>query len=103
MSNFGRTVLLLGGLLGLSALAVPAFADNVSYCQDYARTAVHQSQAARDHESCHHFIRDNPARYSLDYQGHYNSCLANYGSGFNAAESQARIDALNSCIPGHNW
>ncbi|MGD1037472.1 MAG: hypothetical protein ABR878_09795 [Roseiarcus sp.] len=103
MSKITRTVLLLGGVLGLSALAVPAFADNVSYCRDYARDAVHQSRAARDHERCHHFIRDNPARFSEDYNGHYTSCMSNYGSGFNAAENQARIDALNDCIPDHHW
>src|ERR1039457_6021646 len=101
MSKFVRTVLLLGGLLGLSALAVPAFADNDSYCRDYAHSAVGQSQAARDHESCHHFIRENSARFSMDYDGHYNSCMSNYGTGFNDAENKARIAALNECIPDH--
>ena len=103
MSKFGRTVLLLGGVLGLSALAVPTFADNVSYCRHYAQSGVRQARAARTHERCHHFIRENPARFSEDYGGHFKSCMANYGSGFNAAENQARIDALNACIPDHDW
>jgi len=103
MSKFGRAALLLSGVWGLSTFAVPAFADNLGYCRDYASTAVRQSRAARDHESCHHFIRGNPARFSEDYNGHFNSCMSNYGSGFNDAESRARIDALNACIPDHRW
>ena len=103
MSKFGGTALLLSGVLGLFALAVPAFADNVSYCRDYAQTAIRQSRAARDHDRCHHFIRDNPARFSEDYNGHYNSCMSNFGSGFNASENQARINALNECIRDHHW
>jgi len=98
MSKLVRTILVLGGVLGLSTLAVPALADNVSYCRDYARTAVQQSRAARDLERCYQFIRDNPLRWSENYNGHYNSCMKNYGSGFNAAETQARTDALNACI-----
>ena len=103
MSKWRRTIFTLSGVLGLSALAVPALADNASYCRDYAHTAVHQSHVARDHDRCHHFIRDNPARWSEDYDGHYNSCMTNYGSGFNAAENQARTDALNECIHDHHW
>jgi hypothetical protein len=99
MPKFRRAVLFLGGVLGLSVLTAAAFADAVSYCRDYARSAVRQSRAAYDHERCHYFIRDNPARFSEDYNGHFRSCMANYGSGFNDAENRARIDALNMCIP----
>jgi len=85
-------------MLGLSAVAISAHAQPADiYCPQYARDAVRDSQTARDHDRCHHFIRENPARFSLDYNGHLRSCLSNYGSGFNAAENRARIDALNEC------
>lgn len=98
MSNLIRTILVLGSVFGVSALAVPAFADNVSYCQYYAHTAVDQSRSARHYEACRHFIRENPLRWSEDYAGHYDSCMKNYGSGFNDAENKARTDALNACV-----
>lgn len=99
MAKFKHGVLALGGImLGLSAVAISAHAQPAPvYCREYARDAVRQSIIARDHERCHHFIRDNPARFSENYDGHYNSCIKNYGSGFNAAENQARINALAEC------
>lgn len=73
---------------------------DIAYCLGYANAAVNQSQAARTFDRCDHFIRDLPARWSLNYIDHFRSCLSLYGSGKNALdlEDQARIADLNQCI-----
>jgi hypothetical protein len=101
MSKLKPTVLALGGVLGMSAVASSAHAeDAISYCRDYARAAIQQAHAARDIGRCHHFIRETPARWSLNYSDHFNWCKSVYGSGENAAERHAREQALNDCSRG---
>jgi hypothetical protein len=101
MSNTKLTVIAACAAFGMSLAASAAQAeDMIGYCRDYAHAAVQQSRAARDIGRCHHFVHDNPARWSLNYYDHFNWCKSVYGSGQNAAERRAREDSLSECSRG---
>ena len=101
MFKFKATVIAVGAVLGMSIAAQSVQAeDMIGYCRDYARAAVQQARAARDIGRCHHFVRDLPARWSLNYSDHFNWCKSVYGSGQNATERRAREDSLNECTRG---
>jgi hypothetical protein len=87
-----------GAILALSAVSASVRAeDAISYCRSYAHAAIDQSRAARAVGRCHHFVRENPARWSMNYADHFNWCKSVYGSGDNASERRAREEALNQC------
>ncbi len=97
MSKYRFIVMALGGILGL--FTVEASADpGADYCRGYANAAVNQARAARSIPQCAHFIRDLPARWSLNYDDHFRACLPLFGSGQNASEERARAADLNQCI-----
>jgi len=96
-------VLALGAVVGLSAVGGAARAGDEGYCRSYASSAVNQARAARDHDRCHYLVREDPARWSLDYHDHFSSCMRAYGTGDNDAEQHRRAAALNACIPDHHW
>ena len=62
-------------------------------CQQYARTAVSQNQ-----ENMRRGCGFTGARWTNEYQGHYNWCLAAQQS-LADAETKARADALRQCKP----
>jgi hypothetical protein len=86
-----------------SAAATARAEDPVPYCRSYASAAINASRAARTHDACLYLIQQNPARWSQNYDGHFNFCMGAFGSGDNAREWQTRTDQLNGCIPGHRW
>lgn len=95
-----RKVLYLPTGLLLSALfgAVPPVqAADHEFCRGYADSAVHQFHDADKFRRCRHHIHDNPARWSPDYEGHYNWCR---GVDRRAADGErnARAHALDDCI-----
>jgi hypothetical protein len=93
-----KTVLALVGVLGICGLASAAHAeDMVHYCHSYAVAAVDQSRTARQFNRCHHYVRENAARWSLNYYDHFNWCKSVYGSGDNSSERHARDAALGEC------
>jgi hypothetical protein len=99
-----HTVVSLGVVLGMCSVAVPARADDpAAYCRSYADAAVHASRAARNHDRCLHFVQEQPARWSLNYDGHFRFCMGAFGSGGNQREWDIRTAQLNDCIPSHHW
>jgi hypothetical protein len=89
------------GYLGMFALAPLARAeDAVSYCRNYAHAAIEQARAARALGRCAHFVRETPARWSLNFADHFNWCKSVYGSGDNSSERRARQEALDQCTRG---
>jgi len=100
VSEFRLIAIAFGGILGLSTVEVAAQAGDIAYCIGYANAAVNHSQVARAFDGCQHFIRDLPARWSLNYIDHFRACLPRFGSGRTALEEQARIADLTECIRG---
>jgi hypothetical protein len=101
MARFAVARLAFGGVMAMSAITSPAYAEDATrYCREYARAAIEQSRAARQIGRCRHYVRDTPARWTLNYSDHFNWCKSVYGSGDNASERRAREDALNECRRG---
>lgn len=81
-----------------SILAVPAaFAADPEFCEDYARTAVHQAEVARSTPYCERGVYG--PRWSLDYDDHYQWCRA---APYQAARSERQIrhSHLEACRHG---
>jgi len=94
----------LGVVLGMCSIAVSARADDpAAYCRSYADAAMHASRAARNHDRCLHFVQEQPARWALNYDGHFRFCMGAFGSGDNQREWNIRTAQLNDCIPSHHW
>jgi hypothetical protein len=98
MQNVSRQVLAVGVVLGICTASVPGQADDpVAYCRSYASAAINASRAARNRDRCLHFIQQVPARWSLNYDGHYRFCIGAFGSGDNQREWNIRTAQLNQC------
>jgi hypothetical protein len=97
MMKFPIAVMVVGAALA-GGLAATARADVNDYCRNYAHDAIEQSRAARQSPRCFHFIRETPARWTLNYADHFNWCKSVYGSGDNSSERRARSAALNACL-----
>jgi|SRR5271165_5290330 len=101
MSKFAVAWLAFGAVIAMSAITSPAYAEDAkAYCRNYAQAAIEQSRAARQISRCHHYIRDTPARWTLNYNDHFNWCMSVYGTGDNASERRARENALSECSRG---
>lgn len=72
--------------------APAAFAADPEFCEDYARSAVHQARTAR--EICRHGIH-GPA-WSAEYRGHFDWCLRVHRSEARA-QQEMRHDRLEEC------
>jgi len=79
----------------LAVLApVAAQAADPGFCANYAQAAIRQVRGALAHPSCMPGLQG--ARWSADYQVHYNWCLgASYGDV--GSERDARTAYLRSC------
>jgi hypothetical protein len=87
-----------GAALYVMTVAGPAYADDAySYCHYYASTAVRAGHIARHVDACQHLVDDFPARWTLNYDQHFNWCLSMFGSGRNASEHQVRNAQLVEC------
>lgn len=53
----------------------PASAAGPEFCRDYARAAVRQGEAARQVRRCERAVLNNPARWTLRWQTHFDWCL----------------------------
>jgi len=67
------------------------------YCRYYATHAIHLAEAARSVSSCRHLIDENPQRWSLNYNQHFDYCLRIYGSGAGMAEDSTRSRQVAFC------
>jgi hypothetical protein len=104
MHKILQAVLALGAVLGICSVASSAKADDpAAYCRSYADAAINASHAARNHDRCLHLVQEVPARWSLNYDGHYRYCMGAFGSGNNQREWDTRTAQLNDCIPSHRW
>jgi hypothetical protein len=93
-----HSVLPLGVILAICSAAVTSrAADPVAYCRSYASAAIDASRAARASDRCLHFVQEVPARWSLNYQGHFSFCMGAFGSGNNQREWDIRTAQLNQC------
>jgi hypothetical protein len=97
MARLPLAGVVLSAALGMGLVSA-ARADMVDYCRNYAHDAIEQARAARQSPRCFHFIRETPARWTLNYSDHFNWCKSVYGSGDNSSERRARAAALNSCL-----
>ena len=83
-----------------STLALaPAKAADKDFCRAYTDAAMRQVHEAREHPRCHDLIRDNPARWQDDYQGHFNWCLSTHRDDVER-ERDARTRELDGCARG---
>jgi hypothetical protein len=93
-----------GLALAAAGWATSAGAENPDFCRGYADSAMHQVRAAYDSHTCGWAIDQNPARWTHDYNLHFNWCLGAHRRDADR-ENDARAAILDRCIHAdwRNW
>jgi hypothetical protein len=84
-SVFTAVALLVAGIFAFSGTS---FAADPAYCAQYARLALHETQANMATPGC---FKGFDNRWHLDYQRHYNWCLTAAVAAVNAERDYRRM------------
>jgi hypothetical protein len=97
MKAFNRKgILAFSAVLGVAVAAGSVQAAEPGFCRDYARAAANQARDAHAHPRCREAIERDPARWQLDFRGHYDWCIAHSRRDADA-ERGARTETLEHC------